>query len=139
MLIQFSFSNYKSFKEKAVLKLMASNYDKDTRERENIIYHKSREMRLLKSTVVFGANASGKSKFSDAFVFFVNFVLESSRESTKADPIRIETFRLNTESREASSEFEIIFMVEGAQYRYGFEATRKEVISEWLFYRPKTM
>ncbi|MGF1922832.1 MAG: AAA family ATPase [Bacteroidia bacterium] len=138
MLIQFSFSNYKSFKDKAVLKLTASNYDKDTREGENIMFEKSMALRLLKSTVVFGANASGKSKFSDAFVFFVNFILESSRESTKSDPIRIENFSFNTQSRVAPSEFEIVFIQEGVRYRYGFEATRKEIISEWLYYRPKS-
>ena len=36
MLIQFSVRNFKTFREKAVLNLVASNYDKDIREIENI-------------------------------------------------------------------------------------------------------
>ena len=32
MLLQFSIQNYKTFKDKVTLSLIASNYDKDTRE-----------------------------------------------------------------------------------------------------------
>ena len=32
MLIQFSVKNFRTFKDKATLSLIASNYDKDTRE-----------------------------------------------------------------------------------------------------------
>ena len=37
MLIQFSLKNFKTFKEKATLSLVASNYDKKVREYENVV------------------------------------------------------------------------------------------------------
>ena len=60
MLIQFTVKNYKTFRETATLSLVASNYDKITNEVDNVAYLDKFKMRLLKSAVVYGANASGK-------------------------------------------------------------------------------
>ena len=138
MILQFSIKNYKTFKEKAVLSLIASNYDKETRENENIYYNEEFGLRLLKSAVIYGANASGKSKLLDAFAFMREYVINSSKESQKGDKIDVDPFRLNSETEKESSEFEIIFVYKKILYRYGFEVTKKRVISEWLFYKPKT-
>lgn len=138
MLLQFSVKNFRTFKDKATLSLIASNYDKDTREHENVVLHESFGLRILKSAVIYGANASGKSKLLDAFAFMRYFTLNSSRESQQGEPIAVEPFRLSTETENEASEFEIIFLYEHVLYRYGFEATTEKIISEWLYYKPKT-
>jgi len=138
MILQFSIKNYRTFKERAVLSFIASNYDKDTRENENIYYNEKFGLRLLKSAVIYGANASGKSKLLDAFSFMKRYIINSSKESQKGDKIDVHPFRLNTETENEPSEFEIIFIHKDIQYRYGFEATKTNVVSEWLFYKPKT-
>lgn len=138
MLLEFSIKNFKTFKEKVTLSLLASNYDKDTREDENVHYESKFGLRLLKSAVIYGANASGKSKLLDAIAFMRFFVINSSRESLKGDDIGIEPFKLNTETENEPSEFEVIFVHEKVLYRYGFEVTAKKVTAEWLFHRPKT-
>ena len=89
MLLQFTTKNFKAFKEKATLSLVASNYDKNTRETDNVYEDSKFNLRLLKSAVVYGANASGKSKLFDAllfmrrFVIIPNFPLELSRREFK--------------------------------------------------------
>lgn len=138
MLIQISVKNFKTFKEKATLSMVASNYDTDTREEENVIFHEKYNFRLLKSAVVYGANASGKSKLFEAFVFMKNFVIHSSTDSQEEDRIQVDPFRLSKEAEHEPSEFEVIFIQNDIQYRYGFEATQESVISEWLYYKPKT-
>ncbi len=137
MLIQFSVTNYKSFKDKSTLSLVASGYDKDTREQENVTPDKKYDLRLLKSSVLYGANASGKSKFIEAFIFMRHFMLNSSKETQQGEHIPVDPFRLNSESINQGSEFEIIFRVGKTIYRYGFEVTRKAVKAEWLFSRTK--
>ena len=77
MLIQFSVQNFKTFKEKAVLSLLASNYDTATREKENIIALTGLNLRVLKSIVVFGANASGKTRLLEGLGFMKSFVINS--------------------------------------------------------------
>jgi AAA15 family ATPase/GTPase len=137
MLIQFSVRNFRTFKEKATLSLIASNYDKD-REAENMLEDANFNLRVLKSAVIYGANASGKSKFMEALLFMRSFAISSSRESQKGDEIEVHPFKLNVETENEPSEFEVIFTYNNVMYRYGFEANKEVVVSEWLYYRPKT-
>lgn len=137
MLIQFSVRNFRTFKEKATLSLIASNYDKD-REAENILEDDNFNLRLLKSAVIYGANASGKSKLMEALNFMRRFAISSSRESQKGDEIEVHPFSLNVETENEPSEFEVIFTYNDVMYRYGFEANKQVIVSEWLYYRPKT-
>lgn len=138
MIIQFSITNYRSFKEKATLSLVASNYDKDTREDDNVIIENKFKHRILKSAVIYGANAGGKSKFIEAMIFMKNFIISSSKDTQKGDPIPIEPFLLNKETANQGSEFEIIFYLKNSIFRYGFEVNKEKVIAEWLYHKTKT-
>ena len=100
MLLQFSIKNFRTFKGKATLSLIASNYDKDTRETDNIILENKYNLRLLKSAVVYGANASGKSKLFEALMFMRHFVITSSKDSQKGDEIDVEPFGFNNARRD---------------------------------------
>lgn len=138
MLVQITVRNYKTFKDSTTLNLLASNYDKETREEDNVTLDTDFNLRILKSSIVYGANASGKSKFVDALEFMRDFAIESSIYSQKGDPIEVEPFKLEQESAIASSEFEVIFIHNGEMFRYGFEVNQEKVIAEWLFTKPKT-
>jgi hypothetical protein len=138
MLVQFTICNFKVFKEEVKLTLFASNYDKTTREQENVFEVPKFGLRLLKSAVIYGANASGKTKLIDALHFMKTFILKSSKESQQGELIETEPFRLNTVTVGQPSMFEIVFIHEDEMYRYGFEATPQEVVSEWLYHRPNT-
>ena len=138
MLLQFTTKNFKAFKEEAILSLVASNYDKGTRETDNVYEDVKFNLRLLKSAVVYGANASGKSKFFEALLFMKHFVITSSTESQKGDEIEVDPFRLDEDSEQLPTEFEVVFTHNDVMYRYGFEANKHQIVSEWLYYRPKT-
>nr|GFC66358.1 hypothetical protein [Tanacetum cinerariifolium] len=92
-------------------------------------------LRLLKSAVVYGANASGKSKLVDALNYMEWFVAGSSTSGQIGKPTGVEPFKLNPESAQDSSEFEIQFIHQNELYRYGFELTTTRVVAEWLFIR----
>ncbi len=137
MLIQFSVKNYKSFKDEVKLSMVASNSDK-TRMADNVIDVPKFHLKLLRSAVIYGANASGKSKLLEAMDFMRSFILTSSKETQAIEPIKTDPFRLSTETENAPSLFEINFIFEDELYRYGFEVTEKEVVSEWLYMRANT-
>lgn len=137
MLISFSVTNFKTFREKAELSLIASKYDK-TRTEENLHSCEKYDINLLKSAVVYGANASGKSKLMEALGFMRRFVLTSSKDSQKGEQINVDPFLLSTETNSKPSEFEIIFYHQKELFRYGFEVDKNKVLSEWLYYRPAT-
>lgn len=49
---------------------------------------------------------------------------------------KIEPFLLSKKTEGEPTFFQLMFIVDGVKYRYGFEATREEVVSEWLFGKP---
>jgi hypothetical protein len=125
MLVQFRFKNFKSFKDEACLSLVSSNYYKDLPQ--NLIPMQS--FSLLRGAVVFGANASGKTKLFQA----VNFMRQIVRYSAKNDSWKklFSPFKLSVVNE--SSLFEVIFIHNSIQYRYGFEIKDFNIKAEWLF------
>lgn len=110
---------------------------KDKRLDENNIFKVDADLSLLKSAAIYGANASGKSNLAQAMSFMKWFMINSSKETQSTEKIDVEPFRLSTETIFKPSYFEIVFLLSGKKYRYGFEVTQDKVISEWLFYVPR--
>ena len=137
MIISFSVKNFKTFKKKATISLLASNYDKTTRVEENIFSDNIFNLKILKSSVIYGANASGKSKFLEALLFMKSFVIESSKETQKGDLISVVPFKLSTVSENENTEFEIVFVQKNTIFRYGFEVNKNIVAAEWLYRKQK--
>ena len=98
MLIDFTVGNFLSFKNKVAISMIASSIS--GHESTNIF--KAGKMKLLKSAVVYGANASGKSNLIKAMSFMKNFINESGRTQSY-DKINIEPFRLSTITEEEPS------------------------------------
>ena len=135
MIVSFSVTNFRSFREKATWSLVASAADATTREDDNVVALPAFGLRLLKSAVVYGANASGKTKLIEALIFSKQFILTSSSEGQADEPIDVEPFLLNPTAAQAPSEFEYVFIEGETLYRYGFEVSKKRVEAEWLFRR----
>jgi hypothetical protein len=138
MLIEFSVANYRSFKEKVTFSMVAANIVAKNKELdENNVFVVDDDLKLLKSAAIYGANASGKSNLVEALNFMKWFMINSSKETQSTEKINVERFRLSTYTENKPSFFEIVFLLDGKKYRYGFEANQDRVVSEWLFYVPK--
>ena len=138
MLIEFTTGNFASFKEPVTLSLVASSLvSKNKRLDENNLLKVDDQLSLLASAAIYGPNASGKSNLVTAANFMREFVRSSFKETRFDEPIPVEPFRLSTETENQPSFFEMVFLLAGHQYRYGFEVTPQAVVSEWLYYVPK--
>src|SRR5699024_12882816 len=115
MLIQFSVENFLSIKDKVVLSLLAS---KDNEHPEHLIVDGNKS--YLKSAVIYGANASGKSNVLNAFWFMVNYVLTSHNQQLHKTIDR-SPFTFNPETPTRPSSFEVMF-------------TNDEILDEYAFY-----
>ena len=134
MFIQFTVKNFRSFKDEATLSLVASSIKERLEENTLPV---SKNLSLLKSAVIYGKNASGKSSLVQALNFMKCFILNSSKETQVSEKIRTERFKLHTGTENQPSVFEIVFIHDQIRYRYGFAVTEKEVKEEWLYYVPK--
>lgn len=134
MIIQFTVENFLSFKGPITLSLAASALKEKQTLAEDIIFGlEGTNVSLLKSAVIYGANASGKSNLIKALDFFKWFVINSSKGIQSGEHIQVESFRLNSRTEREPSYFEAIFAVGQSQYRYGFEVDKKQVHREWLY------
>lgn len=138
MLIEFSVSNYRSFKDEVTFSMVASSLKARNAElNENNLFDTHGGVKLLKCAAIYGANASGKSNLIGAIHFMVSFVRRSHISSDPTGGIDVEPFRLSTQTDSEPSSFEIVFVTEGKRYRYGFEVTTERVLAEWLYVAPK--
>lgn len=137
MLLMFKVKNYTSFKDESILDMRATSY---TQHPAHVI-HVNDQLGLLKTTAVYGANASGKSNLISAMFFFEQYIFsqfinkkenENFETSEMNVKMKLEPFSLSDKIN-AASEFDIIFLHNGKQIQYGFECTSKEVLNEWLF------
>ncbi|MCK4642513.1 ATP-binding protein [bacterium] len=129
MLIQFTVGNYLSFKDNATLSMVASNY----RDNKEHVFPALKDIKLLKSAAIYGANASGKSNLIKAMQFFRDLISTSSLGSNESR-LNVNNFKLAAETENKPSFFEIVFVIDKIIYRYGFEVTITEVTKEWLYY-----
>jgi len=137
MLIEFTVGNFRSFKERVTLSMVAAKLKSlDPQLDSNNTYKVDADLTLLTSAAIYGANASGKSNLIKALRFMRRFVLTSSKESQADEPIPTIPYQLDEKTERAPSFFEIVFYLEGVPYRYGFEVTTEKVETEWLFYSP---
>lgn len=134
MLIEFTVSNFKSFNQPVTLSMVAAPLS----EHQPTHIYKESGYTLLKSVIIYGANASGKSNLLKAIYFMRRMVLSSANETQISDKIGVDRFKLIDGETEKPASFEIVFLIEGKRYRYGFQVTEDEVCAEWLFYVPST-
>jgi AAA15 family ATPase/GTPase len=137
MLIEVSVGNYKSFKDVVTFSMVAAKItSKDKTLDVNNVQCVDEDLCLLKGAAIYGANGSGKSNFASAVLFMRDFVFNSSKSTQEAEPIGVEAFKLSVETEKQPSFFEVVFLIDGTKYRYGFEVDAERVVKEWLFNTP---
>lgn len=135
MLIEFSVENFLSFKDHTVFSMVASKSFKEFKDTH--IINVDDKFSLLKSSIIYGNNASGKSNLLSAMAFMKFVVVNSFRDALLAEEnekFSLSKFALNTQSCDETSFFEVKFIYNSVRYRYGFELDYDKVVSEWLFH-----
>jgi energy-coupling factor transporter ATP-binding protein EcfA2 len=134
MLVSFSVENFLSIKERVELNMLAVQHDQSLPE--NILTAqlnraKPRPINLLKSAVIYGPNASGKTNILKAINTFCRFVISAVQNTGK--PIPFVPFALDPAWKERTTSFEISLIADGTLYRYGLSATASLVHHEYLY------
>ena len=132
MLIEFRVKNFRCLRDEQVLSLVASA-DKSQRDTHTLATGIKAAPALLRSAVVYGANASGKSNFIKALQFMRGVVMESATVIQPGQTFdRLQPFRLNADFAGQPTEFEVTFILDGVRYQYGFAMTSQRIVGEHL-------
>ena len=96
MFLEFCVSNYLSIKDELKLSFVASTLRENLSEPNDTIPLSDTGISLLRSAVIYGANASGKSNLLKAISFYKRFIADSFKDSQAGEHIGVENFRLNS-------------------------------------------
>lgn len=132
MLIEFTFSNYRSFRDEAILSMEATGLGAF---KNCLITHGN--MKLLPGVAVYGKNGGGKSNIIRAFWLAVQFIKNAQRTQHEKATIPVVPFALNDYSSSKPTEFHFVYTLDGIKYWYGFTATKEQIIQEYLYHAPK--
>lgn len=130
MLLEFRLRNFRSFRDETTLSLIAAS---DTSlEDTNTFPTAIRSLpRAVRSAVIFGANASGKSNIVLAMNLMRGVVVQSAALQPQ-QLFNVQPFRLDNETAGQPTMFEVTVLIGGTRYQYGFEFTSNRILAEWL-------
>lgn len=128
MLIRFRVENYLSFRAEQEFSMYPG---RALQHPHHIIGgDDENDFSVLRTAVIFGKNASGKSNLMKSISFARNLIIQK-HSPTGAIPVR--PFRLDKTCINKPSKFQFEIRINGKSYDYGFSVTRKEIVEEWLF------
>lgn len=131
MLKSFKVRNFKSFRDEIEFSMEKGN----TTGLEN--FNTIEDKELLKSAMLFGANASGKSNIFLAMAKMKEIIFNSSTDDTEYQIIT-DNFKFDLNSANEPVMFEIDFFQKNIEYIYGFEVLNGNINKEWLHRRVKS-
>ena len=136
MLIEFSVTNFLSIKDEARLSLVASlpsEYRK-THLATPRLNEGNSPITIVRAAAIYGANAAGKTNLLIALHRMQKIVTKSSLDNEEFEVI---PFKFDPACEDRPTTFEVIFVVDGVRYQYGFSAKTDIVEEEWLYAWPR--
>lgn len=127
MIMTFSVENWRSFRERATLNMTATSEKQHVDHLPAIAKYR---LKLLPISAIYGANASGKTKFIEALAFLQNLVLQGTQNQSQK--IALERFKLETEWLTKPSRFAIDVLIDGLIYTYEISLQPEKILEERL-------
>ena len=135
MLIEFSISNFRSFREKQTFSMVAAPRMKKGNKVFKPVVKGEKLPDLLKVAAIYGPNASGKSNLIKAFRITKD--IANRQPSTKPRQLPVAPFRFDPQLADQPTRIELHFVY--AEQRYAFELalTQERIVEERLIAFPK--
>lgn len=131
MLISFTLSNWRSFKNRMTFSLEAS---RERRRSESLATTAPmyRSLKVLPFAAVYGPNSSGKTTLISALEFVQDLVLFGTKVGQS---IAVEPYLFDSQCESKPCEFSFVLLIDGLVYEYDLAVTRKEIVKEGLAVR----
>lgn len=134
MLIEFSISNYRSFREKQIFSMVAAPR---LRKGDNVfkpVVKGEKLPDLLKVAAIYGPNASGKSNLIKAFGIVKEIAERQPSAQTTVLPVA--PFRFDSELADQPTRIELHFICNEQRYEFDLALTKERIIEERLISYP---
>lgn len=134
MLIEFSVSNYRSFRDRQTLSMAATPRLSKKRNLFTPPLNGEKLPDLLKVAAIYGPNASGKSSLIRAMGIIGQLL--TALPSSNDEPLPVSPFRFDSQLQNEPSSFEYNFIQRGLRYRFVLRLTAQRIIEEQLISYP---
>lgn len=134
MLIEFSISNYRSFREKQTFSMVAAP---KLLKRENVFKPTIKGEKfpnLLKVAAIYGPNASGKSNLLKAFGIARD--IASRQPSAQSTLLPVVPFRFDPQLANQPTQIELHFVYAEQRYQFELALTQQRIVEECLIAFP---
>jgi AAA15 family ATPase/GTPase len=131
MLLEFRVQNYRSIRDEQVLSLVASSGDNELESHLSDVGIKGVGS-CVRSAVIYGPNASGKSTLLLALNYMRAVIAESAAAVQPGQTYNVQPFRLDENFLHKPTAFEMTFILNGIRHQYSFAMTAERIVSESL-------
>lgn len=130
MLVEFSVKNFMSIKDEITFSMVAGTGDENM---ENTIKVENTDETYLKTTAIYGANASGKTNLMKALTAAILMVRRSNLRNINEPLVEMKPFKFDPKTVNEPCEFRFVFIKNNIKYIYGFSADINRIYTEYLY------
>ena len=134
MLIEFSISNYRSFREKQTFSMVAAPRLKKGDNVFKPVVKGEKLPDLLKVAAIYGPNASGKSNLIKALGIVSN--IANRQPSAQTALLPVDPFRFDPELADQPTRIELHFIYAEQRYEFELAVTQQRIVHERLVVYP---
>lgn len=134
MILEIRLSNFFSIKDEIVLDLRAGNAKTQKSQDLSNNLFLFQDTKVLKTVVLYGANASGKSSIIKAIRFCASMIFMSHTHNENVS-FNFKPFKFQGFSKKPSRFF-IRFVNKGTEFEYNYSLTQSEILTEELYFFP---
>jgi uncharacterized protein len=132
MLLEFRVSNFRSIRDEQVFSMVAASGDKTFADTHLAPTGLKGLPNVVRSAVVYGANASGKSTLLLALQYMRTVVAESATVIQPNQTYNLQPFKLDAAKLAEPTAFVLSFLMQGVRYEYAFAMRPERFVSESL-------
>ena len=136
MILEFKVKNFRSIRDEQIFSMVSES---KVNELEENTFKVDDKTDVLKSSIIYGRNGSGKSNLLLAFRALIILVNESSDFKVEKSISPYEPFKLDTDCENKPVELGIDFITKNdVRYIYSISYNKKEILSESLYFYPNS-
>lgn len=132
MFISFTVKNWESFRDEATFSMVAG---RELQHRDRLPHIDKLNLNLLPVSVIYGGNASGKTRFFNALAFAQDFIVQVTQPE---ELISVKPYKLSKLYQSKPSSFTFNLLIGDNAYEFSFTVDSTEVIEEKLIDISKT-
>lgn len=133
MLCQFTFKNYRSYRDETTIEMQAESIKEFN---ETLLISEKDQKKYLPISVIYGPNGGGKSNALEALVCLIGNVIAPVllvKEGNKIESIPITPYKFTKNSSDETTDFEVFYRISKNEYRYNLSFLRGKIQYESLY------